>query len=731
MTGANYKQILAHRTQTEFIGRCETLEELMAFSTCEGGSGRLLLHAPRTGATELLLQTFDRSFNERSGVFPVYFSFSSRDADLAAAGRRFIREFLSQFVAFKRNDPKLIFTSPSIRELSRSLPAADAQALDEIIAELTGEDRNIDKIDTFERLFSLPIRAAYRGLKPFIMFDAVHEAAFCEGGAELLTSLADAYSKGGFPFIFASRRRLNINFADLKRSQLDILADEKIEDLIDAAAIAKGLSINTSTRDLMALKCNGDLAAIRSLINAAASKGQILESHRSFARIYTDEIFGGAIAETFDLELAAATPSSDAERILISILFDAFDESGKFVSSGVIKNRLGLNDAELSELLERLDLSEFVRVTSGRIEAMSGNRLLADHLKTRYRLEVLNENRTTVYADELTRLLDEAPSEMAESYRRHSALGLKGLMEHFDGRSVPEALLDYGKYKYEYKGLPLEDVRENISAATAKFTLPQIVFSAPTESFYKAIGLLTEVERSAVAIGFEDEGAGKTKRVAWIAVEVDSKLEAVAEDAEFWCDRLEMAAMMCGFDNFRIWLVAPEGFDEEALEIIAERNGFGSSRQQVLLLSEYLESEQLSAKREEAESYEIIIPMAEEAEMIAARTLEEIAKRHNISARNINHIKTALVEACINAAEHSLSPDKKIYQKFSITKESITVTVANRGVRLADNGLKTGKLGEGKRGWGLELIKKLMDEVKVESVDDGTKIVMTKYLSSD
>ena len=35
-----------------------------------------------------------------------------------------------------------------------------------------------------------------------------------------------------------------------------------------------------------------------------------------------------------------------------------------------------------------------------------------------------------------------------------------------------------------------------------------------------------------------------------------------------------------------------------------------------------------------------------------------------------------------------------------------------------------------RRGWGLGLMRNLMDEVRVEAVDDGTRIVMTKLLSS-
>ncbi|OLD25731.1 MAG: hypothetical protein AUJ04_07170 [Acidobacteria bacterium 13_1_40CM_3_55_6] len=132
----------------------------------------------------------------------------------------------------------------------------------------------------------------------------------------------------------------------------------------------------------------------------------------------------------------------------------------------------------------------------------------------------------------------------------------------------------------------------------------------------------------------------------------------------------------------------------------------------------------------------MVIPMGQDTELIAAHTLEQIARRLNFRPEAINQIKTALVEACINAAEHSLSPDRKIYQRFRVEADKLVITVASRGV--APAGLAS-QNGEGlsaeqekpdaksRRGWGLKLIKTLMDEVEFERVDDGTQIHMIKY----
>jgi anti-sigma regulatory factor (Ser/Thr protein kinase) len=92
------------------------------------------------------------------------------------------------------------------------------------------------------------------------------------------------------------------------------------------------------------------------------------------------------------------------------------------------------------------------------------------------------------------------------------------------------------------------------------------------------------------------------------------------------------------------------------------------------------------------------------------------------------------VEACINASEHSLSPDRKIYQRFRVESDKLVITISSRGVvpsNLNGNGPQTAgnaNAAEQRRGWGLKLIQTLMDEVEFERVDEGTSLRMTKYL---
>ena len=123
--------------------------------------------------------------------------------------------------------------------------------------------------------------------------------------------------------------------------------------------------------------------------------------------------------------------------------------------------------------------------------------------------------------------------------------------------------------------------------------------------------------------------------------------------------------------------------------------------------------------------------------MIFARAVEQIARRLNFRPEAINQIRHAVVEACINASEHSLSPDQKLYQRLRVEDDKLVIVISSRGIVPAGVDVQNGTrspadesqdIATGQRGWGLNIIKTLMDEVEFERVDDGTSLRMTKFL---
>jgi serine/threonine-protein kinase RsbW len=453
-----------------------------------------------------------------------------------------------------------------------------------------------------------------------------------------------------------------------------------------------------------------------------------LDSFQRVEQIYADELFDGRIGKFYDTIFQKISPNIEIQKNILGLLFDSLTVQIEKTPIESWKRRVGLNDNDFYPTMQLLNSYEIVRLTSNLVEAMDENEILTDYITSRFRLEIAAENRALVVGEMLSAFLKRAPRLMAQFYRRSSAIGLRELLSVFNCQKIPLALLDYSIFKERYKGAEDAAVLEHIKENTEKIRLPQIVYTAHTVAFYPAISRVTERERSAVALGFEETTYTDEDETVWIAAEIDSKLEATKELAEFWCDRLEMVALMCNFLNYKLWLVAPEGFTPEAVEVLQRRSAYGSSRKQVELLVNFLGAKDIVGEKPLKNEYEIVVPMGEDTEMIAAHAVEEIARKHLFTPKAINQIKTALVEACINATEHSLSPDRKIYQKFAIENDRIVITISNRGLRLADKKATEIEPAEGRRGWGLKLMRTLMDDVKIEQVDDGTRISMTKYL---
>jgi len=324
--------------------------------------------------------------------------------------------------------------------------------------------------------------------------------------------------------------------------------------------------------------------------------------------------------------------------------------------------------------------------------------------------------------------LKRAPQTMARKYRRDAALDLDDLVMRFDCQTVPATLFHYDRFAALYRGEDVDLIKSGLADEAELFHLPQMVQAATCSSYTKMAPC--DTERCLVAHGFEGGEYTDENEIVWLCAEIDSKLEAGRELTDDWCNRISAFALERGIRRYRIWLIAREGFSAGASELLNERGAFGSSRQQFELLKSRLRADG-EAVAQPADEFEMVIPMSADTEIIAARTAEQIARRVNFQPEAINQIKTAVVEACINAAEHSLSPDRKIYQRFVVEDDRLVIIVASRGVIPAGVGSNSDTSnqgnGNGRRGWGLKLIKMLMDEVEFERVDDGTQLKMTKY----
>jgi serine/threonine-protein kinase RsbW len=331
--------------------------------------------------------------------------------------------------------------------------------------------------------------------------------------------------------------------------------------------------------------------------------------------------------------------------------------------------------------------------------------------------------------------LKRAPHTMARHYKQIADAGLRDLISRFNCQRVPAVLFDYQGFSNKYKGAESEAVASGLAAETESFKLPQTIHLATCAAFFSDMRQICEEDHCLIAHTFEEGSYSDARQVIWLAADIKSKLEVDVEVARAWCDRLENMGERLGFSRFQIWLISNEGFSEPAGSLLQRRQALSSNRQQLGLLlariSETVATEVVESS--ERDEFLMVVPMGEDNELIAANTAEQIAKRLTFRPEAINQIKTAIVEACINASEHSFSPDRKIYQRFRVESDRLVITISSRGVVPANlngtnSGSETKQAAEERRGWGLKLIRTLMDEVEFERVDDGTSLRMTKYL---
>ncbi len=125
------------------------------------------------------------------------------------------------------------------------------------------------------------------------------------------------------------------------------------------------------------------------------------------------------------------------------------------------------------------------------------------------------------------------------------------------------------------------------------------------------------------------------------------------------------------------------------------------------------------------------IPMKQNLELTGSLMAAVIAESMDFSDDQVDEMKIAVIEGCLNAFEHSGSRDHKVNLRFIMKEGELQIIIQDHGKggeakdfqsdRIA---FQSGKLK--KRGWGLTLISELMDGVRIYSGSRGTTLIMVK-----
>jgi serine/threonine-protein kinase RsbW len=450
-----------------------------------------------------------------------------------------------------------------------------------------------------------------------------------------------------------------------------------------------------------------------------------------FERIYTGEVLSGRIGRYLDALLRETVSDSRAGRAVLEALA-LIAEAGSPVPIDSVIERLAEHTSDADALLARLHTCEFLEINYGFVNA-SRDPVLSDYVRAKYRSEVAGAPRPIAGEELLGEKLKHSYRLMMSRYNRAIESQLVEILSRFDFQAVPASLFDLASYDKYYRGMGRVQVRRALDDEQERVRLPQIVM----------VHDLGAGEQPGVswhlfaATGFEGGIYTAANEVLWLAGLINSKDSLDVDTLGGIDQRLEAALRgqqaRSGISRFVRWYVSKEGFSAVASERLSSVHAYCSTYAQLDLIQDYLTKLALGGEARPASEFELVIPIEGEAELIAARTAEQIARAADFDQEAINQIKTALIEACINAAEHSDSPDRKIHQHFAIDDNRLIITVSNKGKTFGrTNGQSTPSVAAGQtkgtRGRGLQIIRALMDEVEFERTDDGTRLVMTKYL---
>lgn len=128
------------------------------------------------------------------------------------------------------------------------------------------------------------------------------------------------------------------------------------------------------------------------------------------------------------------------------------------------------------------------------------------------------------------------------------------------------------------------------------------------------------------------------------------------------------------------------------------------------------------------------VPMELNQELKVIERAEKLARELGFDRDSIDEIKLAVIEAVINAIEHGSNAERIVYITFGLSRQPLqmTITISDSGagfnpdsVREPDIREKINK-HERKRGWGLKIMRSLMDEVIINSSPSGTQVTLIK-----
>jgi len=738
--------------EEDFFGRDEELAALTR-AAMEGGRGIgssfMIYGPPNIGKTLLLLKLRELLVLLPQGPepyrpFPFYFSFSQILSHPLALSQHFLQEYLGQLLRFL-GDPQP--------------PAFDPEAMCDRLATFgfTGGRETLsaharysaagDGLSALVNALSLPFVATAPPCHPVFLFDDFQYTGKLQGVPEgtMLSILRPYIKSGRFPMflsgsspgrVTAALKREGL-FGTFQMLELGGLSQEASVRLWEHLCERRRVEIAPALLPRASQRLGGIPVYQRMLVEEIFFRGLRVPDPIGLENVCALCITEGKLnrywREFFENTFPDRARRGRAIRFLKRVLCDRFPLD-------TVEGALSLMGASQDEGEAILSALEFKGLLKSDLERLTfvEDPVLTDFLYWAFERGVLGKGASQVAAAIVQARLHSAAAEIGQGaeHARRVAVA-KELMRKWDLREVPRLLFEFGAFREKFGQKGVLEVVIGMERETVRLRLPKI---SSVSTGYRTQRGGPRFDFDLVAYGFLEGEYSEENLVVW-AVDAVAEKNLTARGVEHFENRCRLLGLEKGLPPARLqkWMLLDEGADAAAVALAGQYGIHLSHPTQLRLflnlfgleeLEKFPEGErpagEVPPRADKAVEYELVIPMKADSEMVAARVAEEIAAFAAVDADTVDRVKMAIIEACINAFEHSASATGKVRLRYLLSPDRIELFVQDDG-----KGFQAGAESKKNRGWGLKLIRELVDEVDISTGLDGTVVRMVKHLTGE
>ena len=462
---------------------------------------------------------------------------------------------------------------------------------------------------------------------------------------------------------------------------------------------------------------------IRSLVEGARREEMQLQTPREFAEVYAMELTRGNLHLFFGSLLHSANFSVTERMKALEVLHTCSRGTLDLSALHFFQEENGRIGPDPERILEALRQATLLEQGIGTITPITDT-ILRDWIEWNFKHSLRGVPMTEVSYQITANLLKRFQGNVQATIQADRMKQVERLMGLMDCQSIPTVLMDFSQFS------PLEQLQDPQELSkrlheSEQMPLPEMLSVTREETIDDTkVGFSGPVS---VGRGFEERRYNDERETAWLVSYCPNELVGLNEIQQFH-DKCLRTARENRYKRIRIWLLTENRFNQAALSFAREHGIMTSKWSQFKLLLNRLaptsqNSEQAMAR--DLATFEMVIPVTEDSELVPVRALEQIAENFNFEEKAKGQIRMAVMEACINAKEYALSPGGRIHLRFRGKAEALLINLRVDSLAPKDKPRvkPTGDV------WNLKLLRSLMDDARISYGPSGLELSMTKYLS--